>query len=431
MASGTAEQRRHARTAGGQPGEPARQAATCRVPALMLAPIAAPAQGQTVSPLRFSAPIRPDCERSRRRPRSRERTRANSTRSACFQFEAFRRRSARKSAVGSLWCGAPRRHAAERSSESMADHIVPHFHNDRGVPVIEIGAREFMCVGAHAAVRSSARLSRHGRRQRDHLPLLLDAVPPRPGARSARGAAAGLRPDRAGLTARGARGRGALAQHHHRRRRDRRTDRGAGAGAARLPRRRARAGRAARGDRRRHPALAQRHAHPDRRSASSSGSRADAVAPDAVEISTAPRQRCWRAFRSANTPRARYGAPYWVDPSRRPAGGAARRGARRARHRAQARHPGRGLRRARQRRQRRPAGSGAAAADETRHRADRRRRPVVARCGCGSASATSRRSASAPPGARWSRPPAVPAELRAPTRCSCGSATARISSTIR
>jgi uncharacterized Zn-finger protein len=25
--------------------------------------------------------------------------------------------------------------------------IVPHFHNDTGVAVIEIGAREFMCVG--------------------------------------------------------------------------------------------------------------------------------------------------------------------------------------------------------------------------------------------------------------------------------------------
>ena len=29
----------------------------------------------------------------------------------------------------------------------MADRIVPHFHNTPGVPVIEIGAREFMCVG--------------------------------------------------------------------------------------------------------------------------------------------------------------------------------------------------------------------------------------------------------------------------------------------
>ena len=30
----------------------------------------------------------------------------------------------------------------------MADSVVPHFHNDAGVPVIEIGAREFKCVGA-------------------------------------------------------------------------------------------------------------------------------------------------------------------------------------------------------------------------------------------------------------------------------------------
>jgi uncharacterized Zn-finger protein len=30
----------------------------------------------------------------------------------------------------------------------MADHVVPHFQNDAGVPIIEIGATEFMCVGA-------------------------------------------------------------------------------------------------------------------------------------------------------------------------------------------------------------------------------------------------------------------------------------------
>jgi uncharacterized Zn-finger protein len=30
----------------------------------------------------------------------------------------------------------------------MAEHVVPHFHNDAGVAVIEIGAKEFMCVGA-------------------------------------------------------------------------------------------------------------------------------------------------------------------------------------------------------------------------------------------------------------------------------------------
>lgn len=30
----------------------------------------------------------------------------------------------------------------------MADDKVPHFHNEPGVPVIAIGAREFMCIGA-------------------------------------------------------------------------------------------------------------------------------------------------------------------------------------------------------------------------------------------------------------------------------------------
>ena len=30
----------------------------------------------------------------------------------------------------------------------MADYIVPHFHNEPGVPVITVGAKEFMCVGA-------------------------------------------------------------------------------------------------------------------------------------------------------------------------------------------------------------------------------------------------------------------------------------------
>ena len=32
----------------------------------------------------------------------------------------------------------------------MAKTIVPHFHNDAGVPSIRIGVREFMCVGATA-----------------------------------------------------------------------------------------------------------------------------------------------------------------------------------------------------------------------------------------------------------------------------------------
>ncbi|MBI3435811.1 MAG: zinc-finger domain-containing protein [Proteobacteria bacterium] len=32
----------------------------------------------------------------------------------------------------------------------MTDHVVPHFHNEAGVAVIDIGAREFMCIGALA-----------------------------------------------------------------------------------------------------------------------------------------------------------------------------------------------------------------------------------------------------------------------------------------
>ncbi len=30
----------------------------------------------------------------------------------------------------------------------MAEAVVPHFHNEPGVAVIDIGAKEFMCVGA-------------------------------------------------------------------------------------------------------------------------------------------------------------------------------------------------------------------------------------------------------------------------------------------
>ena len=30
----------------------------------------------------------------------------------------------------------------------MAEHVIPHFQNDPGLPSIEIGAKKFMCVGA-------------------------------------------------------------------------------------------------------------------------------------------------------------------------------------------------------------------------------------------------------------------------------------------
>ena len=31
---------------------------------------------------------------------------------------------------------------------AVTDEVVPHFHNEPGVPVIEIGAKTFMCIGA-------------------------------------------------------------------------------------------------------------------------------------------------------------------------------------------------------------------------------------------------------------------------------------------
>ena len=46
--------------------------------------------------------------------------------------------------------GAAQRGAddARLDTQTMTDTIIPHFHNDLGVAVIEIGAKEFMCVGA-------------------------------------------------------------------------------------------------------------------------------------------------------------------------------------------------------------------------------------------------------------------------------------------
>jgi len=32
--------------------------------------------------------------------------------------------------------------------DDMATHSIPHFHNQPGVPLVRVGAKEFMCVGA-------------------------------------------------------------------------------------------------------------------------------------------------------------------------------------------------------------------------------------------------------------------------------------------
>jgi uncharacterized Zn-finger protein len=47
-------------------------------------------------------------------------------------------------AVDSATTGGP----IQSADRTMAESYVPHFHNTPGVPVIEIGAKEFMCVGA-------------------------------------------------------------------------------------------------------------------------------------------------------------------------------------------------------------------------------------------------------------------------------------------
>jgi uncharacterized Zn-finger protein len=38
--------------------------------------------------------------------------------------------------------------ALAQRSENMTDEVIPHFHNDLGVQIIEIGAKKFMCMGA-------------------------------------------------------------------------------------------------------------------------------------------------------------------------------------------------------------------------------------------------------------------------------------------
>ena len=58
----------------------------------------------------------------------------------------------------------------------MAESIVPHFHNEPGVAVIEIGAKEFMCVGAMPPFDHPHVYCDMGDDNDYHLPVLLDAV---------------------------------------------------------------------------------------------------------------------------------------------------------------------------------------------------------------------------------------------------------------
>ncbi len=75
----------------------------------------------------------------------------------------------------------------------MTEHVIPHFHNDPGVPVIEIGAKEFMCVGATPPYDHPHVFIDMGDDSEFDLSLLLDPLPLQRQARSARGTPARMR----------------------------------------------------------------------------------------------------------------------------------------------------------------------------------------------------------------------------------------------
>jgi uncharacterized Zn-finger protein len=50
--------------------------------------------------------------------------------------------------VGSATPAYGRRANRAHDEQAMADHLIPHFHNQPGVPKIRIRVKEFMCVGA-------------------------------------------------------------------------------------------------------------------------------------------------------------------------------------------------------------------------------------------------------------------------------------------
>ncbi|MGY4416673.1 putative Zn-finger protein [Bradyrhizobium sp. LB7.1] len=84
----------------------------------------------------------------------------------------------------------------------MSDHVVPHFHNDAGVPVIEIGSQEFMCVGANPPFDHPHVFLDLGNDNEIICSLLLDAVPLRRRPEGGRSPSAGMRPEgQGGLTA--------------------------------------------------------------------------------------------------------------------------------------------------------------------------------------------------------------------------------------
>ncbi len=60
--------------------------------------------------------------------------------------------------------------------ESMSGSGYPKFKNDRGVPEICIGVREFMCIG-ESLPQDHPHVHQYGRGGHDPVSLLRDAVP--------------------------------------------------------------------------------------------------------------------------------------------------------------------------------------------------------------------------------------------------------------
>ncbi len=80
----------------------------------------------------------------------------------------------------------------------MAASSTPHFQNDMGLSKIEIGAKEFMCVGAKPPFDHPHVFLNMGAGGRNRLPLLLNPVQAQRQAQAGRGQARSRRMARRG-----------------------------------------------------------------------------------------------------------------------------------------------------------------------------------------------------------------------------------------
>src|SRR5262245_1074037 len=145
----------------------------------------------------------------------------------------------------------------------MTENIVPHFHNDIGVAEIEIGAKEFMCIGAMSPFDHPHVFCDMGDDKEYVCPYCSTLYRYNPALKpnEARPPECALKIEPVGPISDGT---AVLAYCHHRGCGYWRAHRGAGAGAQWFSRACSRTGRTARRDRRWNPIVPQCHAHPDR-----------------------------------------------------------------------------------------------------------------------------------------------------------------------